>query len=149
MWIYILHVLILIWRVLSLVSSLPGCTNYTLHNESWRHTVRGSRAALSNNTSCDARNLRNGWHRFSGKAGTKLFNTCPNRANICGTQSPGWVFGSHPSTPGALTNATLHFYSYYCADDSGKVYIRNCGKYFVYKFTSIPYWSCNYGLCTI
>jgi len=96
--------------------------------------------------------LKNGWHRFSaGNNGKTLYSgNCVSRVNgrRCGTKSPGWMVGSHPTIAGAQSNATLYFHSFYCADDFGSVEIRNCGNFFTYRFTKLPYWSCDYGVCT-
>jgi len=126
---------------------LDGCYNYRTHNESWRN-INSIGGAQPNTTSCDAERLKDGWHRFIGGAGSVLYgNNCVNGTR-CGTRSPGWLIGSHPTISGAKTNATLHFNSFYCADDFGLVDIRNCGNFFTYRFIKFPYWSCDYGVCT-
>ena len=132
-----------------IVSKIEGCFNYTVHNESWRNINTNSSAIQLNSTSCDAQFLREGWHRFTGPAGTKLYTRCPNSRNRCGTASPGWVAGgSYPSELGQSSSLTMHFHSFYCADDFGTVLVKNCGGFYTYKFQRIPYWSCNYGVCT-
>ena len=135
------------------MTEIEGCFNYTMHNESWRNINTNSSIIQSNSTSCDAKFLREGWHRFTGPAGTQLYTKCPNAKNICGTASPGWVEeGENQKEAGSIgesRNAMLHFNSHYCAADFGSVEIMNCGGFNTYKFVKIPYWSCDYGLCTV
>ena len=134
-----------IYYYFHVVGHIEGCFNYTTHNDPWRHVWS---RANNTNTTCDYRKLSTGWHRFIGN-GTKLYNGSCVSIGKCGTRSPGWMRGSYPTVIGAKVNATIHFHTYYCADDFGVVSIRNCGSFFTFKFTKLPYWSCNYGLCTI
>ena len=122
-----------------------------MQNDGWRNIINSSNSTIqSNETSCDARYLREGWHRFTGAAGTKLYSRCPNSGNRCGTRSPGWIADSkYPTVLGESQRMKLHYHSFYCADDFGSVLVKNCGGFFTYKFDKIPYWSCNFGICTV
>lgn len=130
-----------------------GCNNYNFHDEPWRKLTNKNQGLSSLQLvrkSCDAVHLRSGWHRFSSSLSNnngKLSSKCPGSRNHCGTARPGWVNGSYPVNYGEIRTGTLQYYSFYCADDNGKVQIRNCGNFFVYKFIDIPYWSCEYGIC--
>lgn len=130
---------------LFLVSSIAECHNYALHRELWR--LNESRAVQSNGISCDARTLKDSWHRFDVGLGTKVLGNCTNSPNRCGTRSPGWMQGSHPTIDDGIVSRILHFYSHYCADDHGEVLVRNCGHFYTYRFVNIPYWSCQFGIC--
>ena len=131
------------------VHSIEGCYNYTTHNDNWRN-VNSNMVVQPNTTSCDHKNLMTpGWHRFVGASGTRLHTKCPDSGNKCGTTSPGWVVGEHPVAVGETTKNTLYFHTFYCADDFGSVEIKNCGNFFSYRFTNIPVWSCDYGICTV
>ncbi|XP_057294911.1 uncharacterized protein LOC130623439 isoform X2 [Hydractinia symbiolongicarpus] len=149
------------------ISSLTECHNYTTHTEAWRKHYRFNATYKPNTTVatfttqgftttpfnytysyCDPRNLKNGWHRFNGAAGTRLLDYCTGSRNRCGTPSPGWVYGSHPTVEEGIVKRPLRFFTHYCADDSGEVLIRNCGNFYSYRFTKLPSWSCNYGVCT-
>lgn len=101
-----------------------------------------------NYTSCDPAMLRHGWHRFIGMGGSKLADFCPGSHTRCGTRSPGWINGTHPTFYDGVVKRNLQFYSHYCADDHGEVYVRNCGGFYTYRFGKMPYWSCNFGMCT-
>lgn len=127
------------------VHLVSPCSNYTdLSHETWRSTNNSMKQ--SNNTSCDAKMLKNGWFRFAGR----LYDHCPNQKPACGTLNPGWVSGSHPRH-GEKVYRNLHYNSRYCAGatDQGRVEIQHCGDFFVYKFNWIPDWSCDYGICTM
>ena len=132
-----------------LVSAIEECNNYTEHTEAWRKYSFNS-TIEDNSTSCDATFLKHGWHRFTGAAGTQLYSQCTYSGYRCGTRSPGWLLGSHPSSPvDGVVNKYVRYYTYYCADGHAEIKIRNCGNFFVYNFHDLPYWSCNFGLCTI
>lgn len=136
---------------------IKECVNYTEHNEGWRNINNINSSTIQPNaTSCDARYFLNGgWHRFIGHAGTKLYTHCPGTKNICGTASPGWIHekqeneNTRSRSTGESRVARLHFNSHYCAADFGSVEIMECGTFTTYKFLDIPYWSCDYGLCTV
>uniref|UniRef100_A0A7M5WI73 Uncharacterized protein n=1 Tax=Clytia hemisphaerica TaxID=252671 RepID=A0A7M5WI73_9CNID len=132
------------------VEEVEGCSNYTMHNESWRNVHHNS-TIQSNETSCDARFLTTGWHRFGGEAGTQLYNGCPAPGS-CGTRSPGYLSQNVSIPLGDSRPVRIYFRTFYCGDDYGTVVITNCARFYTYKFlpiSSIPYWSCNYGVCTI
>ena len=137
------------------VSMIKACFNYTTHSEGWRNINQTLSTTIiqPNTTSCDAKYLTDGeWHRFTGQAGTKLYTQCPDTKNICGTKSPGWVEENGENESGSIgvsKIALLHFNSHYCAADFGSVEIMDCGSFTTYKFLKIPYWSCDYGLCTM
>lgn len=136
------------------MSNIEGCFNYTMHNESWRN-INSSSRIQPNSSSCDARYLRTEWHRFTGAAGTKLHAKCPETNNKCGTANPGWIVDnkdqpfSNMLAIGESKKVMLHFNSLYCAADYGTVDVMECGGFVTYRFLYIPYWSCDYGLCTV
>ena len=81
---------------------------------------------------CDDQ-LREGWYRFVGAAGTKM-PTTRVPAYRCGTDWSGWLDGAHPTLEDGEVPRTVCFsdrstgckYSTYIS-------VRNCGSYFIYK----------------
>ncbi|XP_065683052.1 uncharacterized protein LOC100210520 isoform X2 [Hydra vulgaris] len=129
-----------------------GCQNYVTLNQSWRRYSSSSLTSTPLNISCDNMLAGNDslWIRFSSESGGKLWDSkCIESQNYCGVKYPGWLSVSHPSVSDGLVTATLYFYSYYCASDVGLVKIINCNNYYVYNFVTIPYWSCDFGVCTV
>ena len=104
-----------------------GCSNYTNLNESNR--------ALTYNRSisylCDA-NL-NGWYRFTGEAGTQMADSCVNMYH-CGTESPGWLNGTHPDLNDGAVKRQVCFSSFdNCCHYSNEITVQHCGAFYVYK----------------
>ncbi|XP_057295079.1 uncharacterized protein LOC130623591 isoform X2 [Hydractinia symbiolongicarpus] len=128
--------------------TITECYNYTLHQESWRlYELNNNSNNQTNQSSCDGRNLKNGWHRFDVGIGTKILSNCTNAPNQCGTRSPGWMQGPHPEVDDGIVSRNLRYYTHYCGDDHGAVLVRNCGNFYTYRFGNIPYWSCQFGIC--
>ncbi|XP_065664018.1 uncharacterized protein LOC100210520 isoform X3 [Hydra vulgaris] len=129
-----------------------SCQNYVTLNQPWRRYNSSSLPNTPLNISCDNMLAGNDslWIRFSSENGGKLWDSkCIESQNYCGVKYPGWLSVSHPSVRDGLVTSTLHFYSYYCASDVGLVKIINCNNYYVYNFVKIPYWSCDFGVCTV
>ena len=78
-----------------------------------------------------------------------LQNKCTDAQNRCVVKNPGWLDRSHPTVYEGVVEAQVYFYQFYCASDYGSVRVRNCGSYYVYQFTYLPYWSCDYGICMV
>ena len=140
-------------HLISLVNKIEGCSNHTTHHEAWRNIRNSSYTQQSHSVSCDYHFLKDGWHRFTGSAGTKLYTGCPDYRNRCGTYYPaGIAGGSYPQLPGQSSTLTLRFntrnYQHYCYSYSGSVAVTNCGKFFIHKFNGIAWNSCNFGVCT-
>ena len=108
-------------------NALLGCSNYTILNESNR--------AMTYNRSisylCDA-NL-NGWYRFNGEAGTQMADSCVNMYH-CGTESPGWLNGTHPDLNDGAVKRQVCFSSFgNCCYHSNEITVQHCGGFYVYK----------------
>ena len=81
---------------------------------------------------CD-NSLLEGWHRFVGVAGTKMPVTRV-KAYRCGTDWSGWLDGTHPTVEDGEVRREV------CFSDrpigckySKKIFVKNCGPYFIYK----------------
>ncbi|XP_057294547.1 oncoprotein-induced transcript 3 protein-like [Hydractinia symbiolongicarpus] len=130
------------------ILTITECYNYTLHQESWRlYELDNNSNDQTNQSSCDARNLKYGWHRFDVGIGTKILSNWINAPNHCGTRSPGWLQGPHPEVDDDIVSQNLRYYKHYCGDKHGEVLVRNCGNFYTYRFVNIPYWSCQFGIC--
>ena len=131
----------LLLRIHSCVTFNPllGCSNYTTLNESNR--------AMTYNRSisylCDA-NL-NGWYRFNGEAGTQMADSCVNVYH-CGTESPGWLNGTHPDLNDGAVKRQVCFSSFdNCCHHSNEITVQHCGGFFVYKLER--QFQCNLRYC--
>ena len=118
---------------------LLGCSNYTTLNDSNR--------AMTHNRSisylCDA-NL-NGWYRFNGKAGTQMADSCVNMYH-CGTESPGWLNGTHPNLTEGAVKRQVCFSSFdNCCHHSNEITVQHCGAFYVYKLEGQSH--CNLRYC--
>lgn len=118
------------------------CTKY-----SWLRG-RDRRFSSSGSYKCD-RGLKSGWYRFSEEAGTSMLTSCVE-SNHCGTKSPGWLVGPHPTIDEGKASRTVCFsQSRYsnnqCCSYSANITVRNCGEFFVYNLGPVP--TCNARYC--
>ena len=81
---------------------------------------------------CDDQ-LRGGWYRFVGAAGTKM-PTTRVLAFRCGTVRSGWLEGAHPTVEDGEVQRKVCFSdrSTGC-EDSKNIFVKKCGSYFIYK----------------
>ena len=73
-----------------------------------------------------------------GAAGIKMPTTRVS-AHRCGTDWSGWLDGSHPTVEDGEAFRTVCFSDRF----SGckyirKIYVKNCGSYFIYKLYPLP-----------
>ncbi|XP_068741641.1 uncharacterized protein [Montipora capricornis] len=88
-----------------------------------------------------------GWHRFGGEAGNQMADTCVKMCH-CGVLYPGWLSGGHPSVEdGAVVRKVCFVGHRGCCDHFVYISVRNCGGFYVYNLTSIPYSACYYRYC--
>ncbi|XP_068746819.1 uncharacterized protein [Montipora capricornis] len=86
---------------------------------------------------CDA-NLPQAWYRFIGAAGSVMPTKCVPKLH-CGTLSPGWLNGNHPTVGEGQVKRMICFTNEdNCCYWYTNVIVRNCGKFFVYKFGQFP-----------
>ena len=99
-----------------------------------------------------AQNPSVNWYRFVEPAGTQLADSSIPHSH-CGTNAPGWLNESHPTTLGENVIRNVCF-SY--VDDNGAhsinhcrwnidVEIRKCEGFYLYKFPEVP--GCNMKYC--
>ena len=109
---------------------------------SWRQ--EGRNEIQNSLVACDA--FLTGWFRFDN--GDMLAEHCVERSR-CGVRWPGYMSGGHPSVSEGVVSRTMYYNSFYCASDRSLVEVRNCGEFYVYRLSEMPWWSsaCNYGAC--
>ena len=118
--------------------SLNSGTRRTSYRTSWSYYYG------SYNYYCDS-GLGPGWFRFQGSAGTRMATSCPSHRR-CGTHSPGWLSGGHPSVADGQVTRTVYFNNgYNCYSYSTSIKVRNCGSYYVYYLSGTP--TCNLRYC--
>ena len=115
------------------------CKNYQILSSADRKETNEFRNSL-----CDD-DLRPGWFRFQGDAGTKMPTTCiPMRR--CWTQSTGWLNGTHPEEYEGSVTRQVHFHwrsnCHYWSED---IQVKNCSGYYVYYLRGTK---CNARYCS-
>jgi len=87
---------------------------------------------------CD-NELKKGWYRFEGEAGTRMPTTCLNQGK-CGTNFPGWLNGIHPTVADGEVDRKVCFSAYpHCkAEDCKPIRVKNCSTYYVYELDGTP-----------
>jgi len=114
------------------------CTSYS-------SLTSGDRKAtyITSVKQCD--NNLHGWYRFQGAAGTKMPTSCPPMSR-CSTLGTGWLTGGHPKlADGKVTWQVFFHYSSNCWRWSTNSEVRNCGSFYVYRFSGTP--ACNLRYC--
>ena len=115
----------------------PECSSYTILNNITRSVSR-SRTYRCDNWMAPA------WYRFVMPAGTRIPESSPGSYH-CGTNAPGWLSGSHPTSTAETVDVK------FCFDWSGndcrwstKGKITNCSGFFVYYLEKTPACSLRY-----
>ena len=123
------------------VVQAPECQNYATLTESNRHVnFNDGNGGVE---ICDSG--LNGWHRFTGGAGTRMPTSCPSKFS-CGTDAPGWMQGSHPSVnDGAVSRTVCYHWDSSCCKWSNTIQVRNCGDFYVFKLNGTP--ACHLRYC--
>ena len=128
-----------------------GCNDYLILNNSTRKasfndkSVRDCDKIGRYRTSQDWKGEN--WYRILPPAGTKIPETV-TRINHCGTDSSGWINGTHPATVGLTEDATVCFnWNKNTCYWNSSIKIRNCGKYFLYNLPDTKLCSLRY--CTV
>ena len=124
---------------------MSECNNYTTLSHTWR---RVNQNVSKPSGICD-RNLTSNstWYRF--EEAKILEHGCPNTtSHSCGVKYPGYLNQTHPSVEDGVKKVRIHYYRYHCSGDYGTVFVRNCARFYVYKFPYLPAQDCEYGICT-
>ena len=86
-----------------------------------------------------------GWYRFTGETGEQMPEKCVPTGR-CGTKSPGWLNGAHPSQQeGAVTREVCYHLEGNCCKWKNNIKVRNCGEFYVYELQKPP--ACDLRYC--
>ena len=87
---------------------------------------------------CDSQ-LRYGWYRFVGAAGTKM-PTTRVPAFRCGTDWSGWLTTAHPTVEDGEVRGKVCFSDRRTGcKQSWNIWVKNCGPYFIYYLEGTTY----------
>lgn len=139
--------LLSLFFLVSSVSPQPICndccnqTGYTELNEprrSIKSVLKRGQTPL-----CD-RGIRRGWYRFTSFNGAQMPEK-PQPSFHCGTHSPIWLQGGHPTQQNVVypSRACVSSFGYTCFD-SLSIYVVNCSGYYVYYLTPLYYCAAAY-----
>ncbi|KAM4631553.1 uromodulin-like [Discoglossus pictus] len=125
---------------------LDPCSNYAVIDEEWRSiSYRHYYYGYAYNYRCDY-HLK-GWYRFQGRNDQQIPEYCVP-VNSCGTQSPMWLNGEHPTIMDGVVNRTVCAnWDGHCCLWSTDIKVKACsGGYYVYKLNGTP--TCYLAFCT-
>ena len=109
------------------------CSDYNTLNE----RDRAADYFSYNTLKCDAY-LPSGWYRLAGRAGTVMPTHCVPKMH-CGTLSPGWLNGKHPTEgEGVVQRMVCFTKDKDCCHWYSLVLVKNCSGFMVYKFGHFP-----------
>ena len=88
-----------------------------------------------------------GWYRFDSMAGDMMPEKNPGY-ELCGSDRPGWVNGTHPATVGEEKQVKICWaYAGVECWYSSDATIRHCGDYFLYNLREPLYDYCKARYC--
>ncbi|XP_041434761.1 uromodulin-like [Xenopus laevis] len=125
---------------------LDPCSNHTVLDDPWRSLNNKHTGYYYYDyywSHCD--NYLSGWYRFQGKTDQKIPEYCIAEQS-CGTSSPIWLNGTHPTQEEGIVNVTTCSSWGDCCYWNSSISIKACpGDFYVYKLTGTP--SCNSAYC--
>ena len=117
------------------------CFSYTTLDDPSRAVTNGAQGFR-----CDI-NL-SGWFRFEGASGDRMLDFAPPSSDMCGTQAPGWLDGSHPvAAQGIVTRPVCYSWLGNTCNWTHDVEVLECGGYYVYELSGTP--TCDLGYCGV
>ncbi len=79
-----------------------------------------------------------GRYRFTGAHGDQILDSPADRYR-CGTNSPGWMVGAHPSVAEGVVSRTVCFaWTDTDCNREAEIQVRNCGDYYLYDLPDTP-----------
>ena len=83
------------------------------------------------------------WYRFMGAAGTQLSTSCVPMYR-CGASLPLWMDGEYPTEDEGRVKRRVCQSWIGCCSLKTEISVRNCGGFYVHKFSPPPYCSGRY-----
>ncbi|XP_067219929.1 uncharacterized protein [Chanodichthys erythropterus] len=118
--------------VLFITPSVDPCYNYNTLDEPRRSTSNSYYYGM-----CDYNVKWNGWYRlFIRGQNAQMPESCVNQ-NMCGTEEPFWLNGSHPQLEDGVVTRQVCVSSWRgcCGYTSHPIQVKACpGSYYVYEF---------------
>ncbi|XP_020601990.1 deleted in malignant brain tumors 1 protein-like isoform X3 [Orbicella faveolata] len=137
----LLGIVILFHLVSTSTSDLDPCVSYKELRDSNRsqfHSISGLDLVQ-----CDKKLVLD-WYRFKGGAGLKMPDSCV-KSGHCGTHSPGWFQGSHPTKVGDISIGRICFnFMGSCCQWYTATKVKKCSGFYVYQLPSTPYCDLQY-----
>lgn len=119
----------------------PECADYSWLEHDWRNV------GATGPVYCDRDEIGlEQWYRFGGAAGEMMPEWAPDTYQ-CSTHAPGWLDGAHPRGMGDsdTIRTCWHWSSNTCLWEN-ETPVTNCGDYYVYYLTTLPF-ACNGVYC--
>ena len=141
-----------------------ACRKYKTLRESWRKITGYGPSTGNGKYNCDfPRNggggIKEGWHRFSGPAGTHLptnrMNSGSGVKEVCGTSIVAWIDGSHPTIYDGVVSRDFCFeWTTGPCQYTVRSEVKTCPDpknpgetFYVYKLKYPPGITCNWAYC--
>ena len=141
-----------------------ACRKYKTLRESWRKITGYGPSTGNGKYNCDLpRNggggIKEGWHRFSGAAGTHLptnrLNSGSGVKEVCGTSIVAWIDGSHPTIYDGVVSRDFCFeWTTGPCQYTVRSEVKTCPDpknpgetFYVYKLKYPPGITCNWAYC--
>lgn len=112
----------------------PECLGYVPLTDADRHVDFNDGPAGV--TKCDEA-MGDKWYRFMAPAGTMMPFDPPKQFS-CGTDSPGYMLGVHPTVDDGIVDRQVCFAWDIPCQWQSTIQVRNCGEYYVYKLADPP-----------
>lgn len=125
--------------IIVVLSEIDPCVHYNLLNTSDRRSsYNGSSYSYY---TCDYYQISNpkAWYRFGENAGSQMATGCV-AVGHCGTQTPGWLNGSHPTQDQGIVSMNVCFNKNdNCCYFYKSILVRNCGLFYSYELVKPSY----------
>ena len=122
------------------LSLVDVCQIYTVHDDVDRDVSHASGPYK-----CDSQ-LDYRWYRFlvTNISAIRMPTSCPPKFR-CGTGSPGWLNGDHPTVEEGVVTRTICFHGNDCCNPRrDDIEVKNYGSFYVYHLKHVPYCSQRY-----
>ena len=131
------------------------CQTAVNYTQPWRQDHNGSNIKGGGRNSykgyaCDFHVTDSHWFRFSGEAGNRMYNMCPERYS-CGTAVPFWTDEKMPQVVGVESEVSVYGHYTLCKGITVYVKVMRCSwdtpHDLIYKQTRNFIGSCSFAFC--